>query len=160
MKNMTAKILAAFFLASASVALAVSPSIDVTVSDASGKVGFKGKTDSNGTFATGKLAPGNYVVQFNSTSLKGDQAPVVSAGSKKMTASSVTSGQFRGGGIAMRIEVGKGLNITGQVAPMATGMVGSNQRSRDASVEAVRGIQDHAGIGDIKPMGPAGQSRP
>src|SRR5947209_4636455 len=111
MKNMTAMVLAALFFASASIAFAAPP-IDVTVSDATGKVGFKGKTDSNGTFATGKLAPGDYVVQFNSTNVKGDQALVVSAGSKKMSASSVTSGQFRGGGVAMRIEVGKGLNIS------------------------------------------------
>ncbi len=159
MKNIP-KIISAFFLIFASLAFAASPSIDVTVSDASGKVAYKGKVGGTGTFATGKLQPGNYVVQFNSQSLRGDQALVVSAGNKKVNATSVAASQFQGGGVAMRIEVAKGLNITGQVAAVATGMVaGSNRRAHDASVDAVRAIQDHAGVGDIKPLGTTGQGR-
>jgi hypothetical protein len=57
-------------------------------------------------------------VQFNSKSApKGGQyALVVSAGTKKVTANSVSAEKFAAGGVAMKIDVGAGLNITGQVA--------------------------------------------
>ncbi|MFL6591024.1 MAG: hypothetical protein ACJ8M4_12725 [Chthoniobacterales bacterium] len=98
-------------------AFAAQPPVTVTVSN-SGKTSFKGQTDSKGTFATGKLKPGNYTVQFNSTDagLKGKQyAVVVSAGKKKVSAN-VPGEKFAGGGVAMKVDVGDGLNITGQVA--------------------------------------------
>ena len=89
----------------------------VSVSDAGGKVAFKGAIDAKGTFATGKLQKGNYVVQFNSksTDLKGTYALFISAGKKKVTADAVVGEKFAGGGVAMKIDVGDGLNITGQV---------------------------------------------
>jgi hypothetical protein len=94
------------------------PSMNVTVSDSSGKAAYKGATDAKGTFATGKLQPGGYVVQFNSKSApKGTTyAMVVSAGKKKVTASAVQAEKLAAGGVAMKIDVGAGLNITGQVA--------------------------------------------
>lgn len=103
-------------LGSASLALAATPSINVTVADASGKVAYKGKTAANGTFSTGKLQPGNYVVQFNSDNAKGDYAIVVSAGKKKVTADSVAGGKFAKGGVAMKVDNSAGVNISGQVA--------------------------------------------
>jgi len=91
----------------------------VVVSDSSGKAAYKGATDAKGTFATGTLKPGNYVVQFNSrrsADVKGNNfALVVSAGSKKVTADSVAGEKFTAGGVAMRISVGDGLNIAGQI---------------------------------------------
>lgn len=102
-------------LASASVAFGL-PQLVVTVADSSGKSAFKGATDASGTFATGTLKPGQYVVQFNAKTnvTAGEYALVVSAGRKKVTAGSIPAKKFEGGGVAMRIEVGSGLNITGQ----------------------------------------------
>jgi hypothetical protein len=93
--------------------------MEVTVFDASGKVGFKGAMNANGTFATANLQPGHYVVQFNtkSAAAKGNQyLLVVSAGRKKVIATGVSGETFIGGGVAMRVNVGAGLKITGQVA--------------------------------------------
>src|SRR5436190_1865681 len=118
MKNRFAYVL---LLLTASIAVAATPPLDVTVSDAAGKVAYRGQTGPNGTFSTPTLRGGTYVVQFNSRSLSGDHAVVVSAGKKKIKAESVSASQFRGGGVAMKVDVGSGLNITGQVAPIANG---------------------------------------
>ncbi len=107
-----------FLTLGAGVALAATPPLNVTVTN-SGKTSFKGQTDSKGVFATGKLAPGEYTVQFNSdnAALKGKQyVLVVSAGTKKVSAD-CPGEKFARGGVAMKVEVGAGLNITGQVAP-------------------------------------------
>src|SRR4051812_43617302 len=105
----------ASLLASASVAFAL-PQLTVTVADSAGAQAFKGATDPKGTFATGTLKPGQYVVQFNAkTVAAGEYALVVSAGKKKVTAGSVPGAKFTGGGVAMRIDVGSGLNIAGQI---------------------------------------------
>ena len=93
--------------------------MQVTVIDANGKVGFKGATDTNGVFATSNLQPGHYVVQFNAknAATKGNQyLMVISAGKKKVVATDVSGEKFSGGGVAMRINVGAGLKITGQIA--------------------------------------------
>jgi hypothetical protein len=111
----------AFILIRASVAYAGIPPVNVTISDAGGKAAFKGATNSSGAFATANLKPGNYVVQFNSSSaaMKGKHyALVVSAGKKKVSASAVPGEKFAAGGVAMKVDVGAGLNITGQVAAM------------------------------------------
>lgn len=102
----------------AGMASAAVPSMKVTVSDGSGKSAYKGATDAKGAFATGALKPGNYVVQFSSNNApKGAKyAFVVSAGKKKVTASAIGAERLAGGGIAMKIDVGAGLNISGQVA--------------------------------------------
>jgi len=117
MKNI-ARAFVALVFGMAAMAYAAVPPINVTVADGSGKTAYKGATDSKGTFSTPKLQAGNYVVQFNSKSApKGTQyALVVSAGTKKVTASAVSSEKFAAGGVAMKIDVGAGLNVTGQVA--------------------------------------------
>ncbi len=109
----------ALLLGIASTASAGVPRMEVTVFDASGKVGFKGAMDANGTFATANLQPGQYVVQFNtkSAAAKGNHyLLVVSAGKQKVIATGVSGETFIGGGAAMRISVASGMKITGQVA--------------------------------------------
>ena len=99
------------------------PLIDVTVFDATGKVAFKGPMSANATFATRNLPPGNYVVQFNTKSagVKDHQyLLVVSAGNKKVIAAAVPGAKFTAGGVAMKIDVGPGTKITGQVAKEQT----------------------------------------
>jgi hypothetical protein len=94
------------------------PSMEVTVFDANGKVAFKGPMSANATFATRNLHPGDYVVQFNtrSAAVKDNQyLLVVSAGKKKVIADAVPGEKFTGGGAAMKIQVGPGSQITGQV---------------------------------------------
>jgi len=118
MTHMIRTPLLALLLVVASAAYGGVPSMNVIVSDASGKVAFKGATDANATFATSNLALGNYVVQFQSRNeaLRGNQyLVVVSAGTKKVIADAVPGEKFHGGGVAMRVNVERGLKITGQV---------------------------------------------
>jgi hypothetical protein len=118
MKNLIQNSFVVLMLGVATIASGAVPSMNVTVSDSGGKAAYKGATDAKGTFATGKLQAGNYVVQFNSKSApKGTKyAMVVSAGKKKVTANAVQAEKLAAGGVAMKIDVGAGLNITGQVA--------------------------------------------
>ena len=118
MKKLISSTLLSLLLIAASVAYGAVPVMNVSVSDASGKAAFKGTTNAKGTFATANLKPGNYVVQINSKSaVKGTfYAVVVSAGKKKVSASAVPADKFNGGGVALKVDVGAGLNITGQVA--------------------------------------------
>ena len=127
MKNIFRNILFSVLLVAASAAYAV-PGIGVTVFDPAGKVAYKGKTAANGTFATRTLEPGNYVVQFNGKPKQDNNyALVVSAGKQKVTADTVAGAQFGGGGVAMRVKVGQGLNITGQVFD-ATNVAGTKMK--------------------------------
>jgi hypothetical protein len=109
----------ALLLGIASADCAGVPQMEVTVFDASGKVGFKGAMNANGTFATANLQPGHYVVEFKtkSAAAKGNQyLLIVAAGKKKVIATGVSGETFIGGGVAMRVNVESGLKITGQVA--------------------------------------------
>jgi hypothetical protein len=118
MKTFVRSIIVGLIGAGACVASAAVPLINVTVADSGGKTAYKGGTDGKGTFATAKLQPGSYVVQFNSKSApKGSKyALVVSAGKKKVMANAVEAEKLAAGGVAMKIDVAAGLNITGQVA--------------------------------------------
>jgi hypothetical protein len=119
MKNVTRSAVLSLLFLAASMAYGRVPAMNVTVSDAGGNATFKGATNSNGVFATANLKPGKYVVQFNANgaAVKGNYyALVVSAGRKKVVADSVPGEKFTGGGVAMRVDVGAGLNITGQIA--------------------------------------------
>jgi hypothetical protein len=127
MKNTIRNTVLSLLLMAASFAYGGIPPVKVSVSDAGGKAAYKGSTNATGAFATAKLPPGNYVVQFNSTSseLKGKKyALVVSAGKKKVSAD-VAGEKLAGGGVAMKVDVGAGLNITGQLAEQ-TGPVSKN----------------------------------
>jgi hypothetical protein len=99
------------------------PQMNVSVSDASGKSAYKGATNAKGSFATGALKPGNYAVQFSSsTAPKGTKYTfVISAGSKKVSADAIAAEKLAGGGVAMKIDVGSGLNISGQVVAQDKG---------------------------------------
>ena len=119
MKNLHRFVPIALFFVAISVVYGAVPALNVTVSDASGNAAFRGATNADGTFATTNLKPGNYVVQLNSTNsaLKGNQyAVVISAGKKKVSANAVAGETFTAGGVAMKIDVGTSVNITGQVA--------------------------------------------
>ena len=109
----------AFLLGIASTVYAEVPRLDVTVFDDSGKVEFKGATNANGTFATASLQPGHYVVQFHTKSAavnRNQYLVVVSAGTKKVVATGIPGEIFMGSGAAVKVNVGSGLKITGQVA--------------------------------------------
>ena len=92
--------------------------MDVTVFDAAEKVVFRRVMEANGTFATNSLPSGQYVVQFKTrnTAVRGNQyLLVVAAGNKKVIADSVAGELLTRGGAAMKIQVGPGLGISGQV---------------------------------------------
>jgi hypothetical protein len=118
MKNLIQNSFVVLALGMATIAFGAVPSMNVTVSDSGGKAAYKGATDAKGSFATATLKPGGYVVQLNSKSApKGAKyAVVVSSGKKKVTANAVDAEKLAAGGVAMKIDVGAGLNITGQVA--------------------------------------------
>src|SRR5436190_23308858 len=129
MKKRISILVVSLFVAVAAVVHGEAPPLTVTVSDSSGKAAFKGLTNANGSFATPKMKPGNYVVQFNAKNApaKGSKyAIVVSAGQKKVTANGVAAEKFSAGGVAMKVDVGNGLNITGQVAAEGVGPMSKN----------------------------------
>ncbi|MFZ1220765.1 MAG: hypothetical protein WAO00_15835 [Chthoniobacterales bacterium] len=129
MKNILRSSLIALLVIAASMAHGAVPPISVNVTGAGGKTAFKGTTSSAGTFSTAKLQPGNYTVQLSSTSpaVKGNHyAVVVGAGKKKVSASAVPGEKFAGGGVALKVDVGSGLNITGQVAAEDKSAVNKN----------------------------------
>jgi hypothetical protein len=126
MKNILSTAVVGLVMAVGSIAFGEVPGMRVTVSDSSGYAAYTGATDENGTFATGTLKPGHYVVQFNAkrNDVTGSTyALVVSAGRKKVVANSVAGDKFAGGGVAMRIEVAGGSRIVGQVASGLTTMI-------------------------------------
>ena len=94
------------------------PPLKVVVADSTGKVAFKGVTDTNGLFSTGTLAAGTYVLQFNSSTAAKDRSYtlVISAGQKKVSAQSIDGRKLTAGGVAMKIAVAAGLTISGQLA--------------------------------------------
>jgi hypothetical protein len=144
MKNLFPKIGFWLFLVAASLANGGIPSMNVTVSDASGKSAFKGATRDDGAFATAKLQPGNYVVQFSTknAAVKGSQySIVVGAGKKKVVANAVAGDKFLSGGVAMKVQVSAGVGITGQVWVGATAPSPSTQ-SRDSLVRMQDRAQD------------------
>ena len=100
------------------------PPINVTVSNASGKVAYKGTTNADGTFATGNLEPGDYVVEFGSknSALKGSKFGLaVSAGKNNVSADAVAGDKFVGNGVAMKVAVASATKITGRVASAVSG---------------------------------------
>jgi hypothetical protein len=119
MKNLARGLFLSVVLFSVSIAFGGTPPVNVTVVNAGGKASFKGATDSKGVFATANLPPGNYTVQFvsNSAAMKGNKySVVVSAGKKKVSSGGVPGEKFSKGGVAMKVDVGPGVNISGQVA--------------------------------------------
>src|ERR1700750_334746 len=133
MKTFIPTVGVALFLLASSLAHGGVPSVSVIVSDASGQAAFKGATKSDGAFATDKIQTGNYVVHFNSknAALKGVQySIIVASGKKKVVANAIAGDKFLGNGVAMKVEVGTGLNIIGQVA--AGALPSTSASSRDS----------------------------
>ncbi|MGI9089368.1 MAG: hypothetical protein ACR2HH_16770 [Chthoniobacterales bacterium] len=114
-----ARLLPFFCLLIASVAWAGSvPSMEVKVSNASGKVVYQGSTKADGSFTTGNLAPGNYTVLFLSKGGKGGPYDLeASAGQARMSANAVAGNRFSDPGIAMRLKVASSMPMTGRVGP-------------------------------------------
>lgn len=117
MRNMTRGTLLILALFAGSAVYGALPSVNVNVADSRGKPTYKGTTNAKGSFETGKLSPGEYVVQFNSASApKGTRyALVVSAGKKTTYANGIAANRFAGEGVAMKIEVVAPLKISGFV---------------------------------------------
>ncbi len=117
MKTMARNVLLILTLLGASAAHGI-PLMDVTVSDANSKLAFKGATKANGTFATGDLRPGQYVVQFNAkrAAVKGDQFMLIlNAGKKPLISNAVAGEKFAAGGVAVKMEVKNAMKISGQI---------------------------------------------
>jgi hypothetical protein len=126
MKHLIRTSLLSIIFLTVGTAFAGVPPLKVTVSDSAGKVAFKGATNSSGAFATKSLAAGNYVVQFNASdsSLKGQALNlIVSAGKKKVTAEAISGDKLLAGGVAMKVDVGANLNITGQASSAANAKI-------------------------------------
>ncbi len=146
MRKITVPSLVLLLCVVATMASAAPPAISVCVSDSSGKVVFRDVTHPDTPFVTGNLAAGNYVVQLNSTNAALNSQRyllVVSAGKRKVIAESVAAEQFGRGGVAMRVQVGPGLKIIGEVA-RATASVS------DVSFEKMREWQDRGGEGSLR----------
>jgi hypothetical protein len=115
MKNLIRGTVLSLCFVIASMAYGAVPPLNVTVSDASGKVAFRGKTDSQGTFTTDKVKPGMYDVQFTSpTAITGKYSIKVSSGVKHLSAAGVTGDKFVKG-VALKLDVQNLLNIVGEV---------------------------------------------
>jgi hypothetical protein len=109
----------ALLLGLTSAAYAAVPPMEVTVFDSSGRVAFKGPLSANASFATKNVPAGHYVVQLNTNSaaVRNNQyLLIVAAGKKKVIASAVPGEKFITGGVAMKVDVGSSLQITGQIA--------------------------------------------
>jgi hypothetical protein len=110
---------AALFVAAATGYGAGVSNVEVTVSDAAGRLTYRGKTDANGVFATGKIAPGNYVVQLRAKNAKvrrNDYGIFAAAGHHRVVAEAVPGSKFASAGVALRLKPATSTVIIGQVA--------------------------------------------
>ena len=115
MKNLIRGTVLSLCFAIACMAYGAVPPLNVTVSDASGKVAFRGKTDAQGTFSTDKIKPGTYDVQFTSPSaITGNYSIKVSTGVKHVSAAGIAGEKFVKG-VALKVNVQNLLNIVGEV---------------------------------------------
>ncbi len=103
------------------------PSVKVKVSSSSGKTVFAGKTDPSGNFATGKLGPGSYVVQFNGNLKGGPYSLQVHAGKEEEGADSLPASKFGKGGLAIKINIAEAMSVTGKIAPAGALKTASTQ---------------------------------
>src|SRR5690349_20658151 len=93
-------VLVSISLGAAALVYADMPPLAVTIVDASGKVAYTGKTTVDGTFTTGTLRGGEYVVMMKSDGLPtGNYAAMVSSGRHKVLADALPNGKFSRGGI-------------------------------------------------------------
>jgi hypothetical protein len=122
--------------------------VDVTVSDATGRLIYRGKTDTNGVFGTGQVAAGDYVVQFNAKNAavnRSDYAIYAAAGHRRVVAHDISGRQFAGAGVAMRLKSVARTPIIGQVALGGVNALGTK------IVKGVRYVLLPPATGDIGP---------
>lgn len=139
---------AGFFGAASALQAGGVSNVDVTVSDASGRLTYRGKTDANGVFATRRVAPGNYVVQFQAkkaAATRNDYAIFAAAGSHSVVADAVSGAKFSGAGVAMRLKPTSATPIIGQVA------LGGVNALRTKIVKGARYVLLPPGTGDLAP---------
>ena len=122
--------------------------VNVTVSDASGRLTYRGRTDVNGVFATRPVAPGNYVVQFQAKTAavnRSDYAIFAAAGTHSVVADAVSGAKFSAAGVAVRLKPTTGTPIVGQVA------LGGVNELRTKIVKGVRYVLLPPETGDSGP---------
>ena len=137
------------FLAIASVVRGGGVSgVEVTVSDATGRLTYRGKTDPNGVFATAPVPAGNYVIQFNAknaTINRNDYAIYAAAGHRRVVADSIAGATLAGGGVAMRLKPTTSTPVIGHVALGGVNALGTK------IVKGVRYVLLPPATGDIGP---------
>jgi hypothetical protein len=124
------------------------PNVEVTVSDATGKLTYRGKTDGSGVFATGPVAAGNYVVQFkagNAAVDRNDYAIYAAAGYRRVVADAISGAAFSGAGVAVRLKPTAPTPIIGQVALGGVNALGTK------IVNGVRYVLLPPATGDLGP---------
>jgi hypothetical protein len=116
MKTILRSLFTGLLVAAGSVAWGAVPPVNVSVLNSSGKTAYKGATDGKGNVVTGKLPPGEYVVQFNSKSAPKTSRYLLraAAGKEKVEANGIP-GDKLAAGVAVTIKVGPGLNLTAEV---------------------------------------------
>jgi hypothetical protein len=137
---------ASFFAAVSTLSASGVPNVDVTISDASGRLTYRGKTDAHGVFVTGRVRPGNYVVQFqakNAAANRNDYAIFAAAGKHNVVADAVPGAKFAGAGVAVRLKLATGTPIIGQVA------LGGVNALRTKIVKGVRFVLLPPATGDL-----------
>ncbi|HEY2139310.1 MAG TPA: hypothetical protein VGH00_04460 [Chthoniobacterales bacterium] len=135
-------------LAAASLHAAGVCNVDVTISDAGGRLAYRGKTDINGVFATAQVAAGNYVVQFQAKKAaanRNDYAIFAAAGRQRVVADAVSGAKFSGAGVAMRLKPTSRTLIIGQVAAGGVNALGTK------IVKGVRYVLLPPETGDLAP---------
>jgi len=103
----------------------------VSVKKPGGAPAFTSRTDANGNFTTGNLAPGSYMVEVRSqkaAEMKGKMFSVVIAGGKHQVKQAGIPGEkFAGGGVGMSVEVAKSGSLRGQVSTSAQTVAAAEQ---------------------------------
>ncbi len=124
------------------------PPVKVTISTADGKLAYEGRTNARGIFHTGNVPPGDYVVQFrsgNAVMTSEQYLLVVAAGKRKVIADALRGEQFGGGGVAMRLRVGDGMKIEGQIASERSVTLAGNANEKVINGRIFRWVQDTTG---------------
>jgi Carboxypeptidase regulatory-like domain len=124
------------------------PNVEVTVSDATGRLIYRAKTDANGVFVTSQAPPGNYVIQFkarNAAINRNDYAIFAAAGHQRVVADAISGAKFAGAGVAMRLKANARSPIIGQVALGGVNALGTK------IVKGVRYVLLPPATGDLGP---------
>jgi hypothetical protein len=141
--------LCACLVTAASVACAAGvPNVEVTISDAAGRLIYRGNTDANGVFATRQVTAGSYVVQFNAKKAainRNDYAIYAAAGHTRVVADAISGAKFANGGVAMRLKPATATPIVGQVALGGVNALGTK------IVNGVRYVLLPPSTGDLGP---------